>query len=63
LLLLWFWDLCGCCGVSHIVSVGCSFTFDELEGFLEEAIQCVPGTKEAIDAAVDRKLNPVSRHP
>lgn len=37
----------------------CRFTFAELEGFLETARACIPGTAEAIQAAVDHQARKV----
>lgn len=36
------------------------FDLDELNGFLEEAKECISGTAEAIEAAIYRDAHPVS---
>lgn len=41
------------------VILGCRFTLDELEGFLEKAKDCIPGVKEAIGAANSHKAHQV----
>lgn len=38
------------------------FTLDELEGFLETAKKCIPGVREAVDAANSHKAHQVT-HP
>ena len=40
----------------------CRYSMEELEGFVTEAIRCVPGTAEAIADARERRSNPVRPH-
>lgn len=38
---------------------GGRFSLEEMEGFLEEAKRCIPGTSEVIDQALDHEAHKV----